>query len=70
MKDRLDILGVTHNQTEDEINVLEELHNINIVTDVLTNMIVNSSGLIVEYGSWRGKVLDELAKLYGSDRVL
>lgn len=70
MKDRLDILGVAHNQTADELSVLEEQHNINIVINVLSNLTINSSGLIIEYGSWRGKVLDELSNLYGSDRVL
>lgn len=69
MNDRLDVLGPTHNQAVDSRSLLEENHNISIVKNMLPNLSVDSQGFIVEYGSWRGNVLDALSHLYGKERV-
>jgi hypothetical protein len=69
MIDRCDQFGIHYNDYITDKNLLEESHNVNIVNDVIVNLDIPSEGYIVEYGSWRGSVINALTKLYGADRV-
>lgn len=68
MKDKLDNDGITYNTVITEMSILEEAHNVDIVKNVIPTFDL-PDGYIVEYGSWRGAVIDELSRRYGSHRV-
>lgn len=68
MKDKLDNEGITYNTAITERGLLEEDHNVNIAKSVIPTFDI-PDGYIVEYGSWRGSVIDVLSGIYGKDRV-
>lgn len=70
MIDKLDIEGINYNDAVTDQGILEETHNANIATDVIPLFSFPDLGYIVEYGSWRGTVVDILSKRYGAERVL
>lgn len=70
MIDKVDIEGTNYNDALTEQGILEEKHNMNIAESVIPLFSFPSLGYIVEYGSWRGSVIDILSKLYGTERVL
>lgn len=70
MIDKLDSYGISYNNEITDRSILEERHNIDIVNSVIKDLDVPQYGFIVEYGSWRGGVVDALTGLYGLNRVL
>ena len=68
MRDKLDNEGVGYHTEITEHSLLEEEHNIDIVQNVIKHFDI-PQGFIVEYGSWRGSVLDELSRQLGAHRV-
>ena len=68
MMDKCDSLGISYNDNITELGILQEDHNVNIVKNEIFNFNI-PDGYIIEYGSWRGAVIDLLAKEYGEDRV-
>lgn len=68
MKDKLDNDGIAYNTEITERGLLEEAHNLSIAKTVIPKFEL-PQGFIVEYGSWRGSVIDELSRRYGVHRV-
>ena len=68
MKDKLDNEGISYHTVISERSLLEEEHNLNIAKTVIPTFDL-PQGYIVEYGSWRGSVIDELSRRYGVHRV-
>jgi hypothetical protein len=69
MIDRCDQFGIHYNDYITDKNILEEKHNVNIANNVVVELNIPSAGYIVEYGSWRGAVIDALSDVYGKSRV-
>jgi len=68
VKDKLDNEGIEYNIVITERGLLEEMHNVNIAKTVIPTFYI-PEGYLVEYGSWRGAVIDTLSEKYGADRV-
>tara|TARA_B100000497_G_C7598694_1_gene359866 strand:- start:303 stop:833 length:531 start_codon:yes stop_codon:yes gene_type:complete len=64
MQDKLDLRGSEHCRVLSEQMLREEDHNVDIVNRVLPTISIPDYGNIVEYGCWRGTVLDSLNHVY------
>lgn len=69
MIDKKDLLGNHYNDNITEQSLLEEKHNVGVVYNQIRQINVLQYGYIVEYGSWRGAVIDALSEEFGRDRV-
>ena len=70
MIDKKDSLGERYNDPIDDQSIAEEKHNLKIVEQDISEIDVPQYAYIVEYGSWRGSVVDALSNLFGKERVL
>ena len=69
MIDKKDLLGDNYNDNITEQSLLEEKHNVRIAHSEIKEINVPGYGYIVEYGSWRGAVVDALSEQFGKHRV-